>query len=325
MSAGQVPTALMLGGVYCMAEIIRVCYSAYGAANAIMALGVASGYFAEEGLDVIMEEIPRSGDAVKKLIAGTTEFVVVGAATILSAAYAGHYPVIVMNIEAENVFAIIGARSISSPEDLRGKTIAITGHGEQDNVMIHRALSEWGIDPNREVTFVEYGSRGDTWKAIVSGEAAAMCATIPQPILARANGLPVLKDFAELHEPLQAGCIGTTRAYIDDKPDNVHRFLAGQLRAVRLFQSDFEAALPHLITLSKLDNVEVLRETHRLFGEAAEDYIPNPVASANVLRNLSETLGKPLDVDLEKIIDPTFAIALEGRAPYSTAQIAPGA
>jgi len=307
-----------------MAEIVRVCHSVHGAANAIMALGVASGFFAEEGLDVIMEEIPRTGDAVKRLIAGTTEFVVVGAVPILSAAYEGHNPVIVMSIEAENVFAIMGARSVNSPEDLRGKVIAISGRGEQDNVMIHRALSEWGIDPNKEVTFAEYGSRGEAWEAIVSGKAAAMCATIPQPILARANGLPVLKDFAELHEPLQAGCIVTTRAYIDAKADNVRRFLAAQLRAVRLFQRDFEAALPHLIARSKLDDVEVLRETHRLFGHAAEDYVPNPAASANVLRNLSEALGKPIDVDLEKIIDPSFAIALEGRAPYSFARVVPG-
>ncbi|MBT3351423.1 MAG: ABC transporter substrate-binding protein [Nitrospinaceae bacterium] len=299
-----------------MVETIGVCHSAQGAANAIMALGVAAGVFAEEGLDVIMEEVPRTGDAVKRLLAGTTEFVVVGAVPILSAAYEGHHPVIVMSIEAENVFGIIGARSIGSSEDLRDKTIAISGRGEQDDIMIRRALSEWRIDPNRGVTFMEYASRGGCWQAIVSGEAAAMCATIPQPILARAIGLPVLKDFAQLHEPLQAGCVTTTRAYIDARPDIVRRFLTGQLRAVRLFQKDFEAALPHLIARSKLDDVAVLRETHRLFAHAAENYVPNPAASSTVLRNLSEARGEPIDVDLEKIIDPTFAMALEGRAPY---------
>ena len=40
------------GGLF-MAELVRVCHSVHGAANAIMALGVASGFFAEEGLDVI--------------------------------------------------------------------------------------------------------------------------------------------------------------------------------------------------------------------------------------------------------------------------------
>lgn len=305
-----------------MAETIRVCHSVHGAANAIMALGVAAGSFAEEGLDVVMEEIPRTGDAVKRLVAGTAEFAVVGAVPILRAAYEGHDPVIVMSIEAENVFAIMGARAIKSPEDLGGRVIAVSGRGEQDDVMLRRALAEWRIDPDRDVTFGEYGNRGAAWDAIVSGEAAAMCATIPQPILARANGLPVLKDFAELHEPLQAGCIVTRRAYIDSKPDNVRRFLAAQLRAVRHFQRDFEAALPHLIARSKLEDVAVLRETHRLFGQAAEDYVPNPLASANVLRNLSEALGKPVDVDLDKIIDPAFAIALEGRAPYGSAHVA---
>ena len=64
-----------------------------------------------------------------------------------------------------------------------------------------------------EVTFDVRGSRGKCWDAIVSGEAAAMTATIPQPIMARAIGLPVLKDYAELHEPYQAGSIVTTRRF----------------------------------------------------------------------------------------------------------------
>ena len=299
-----------------MNETVRCCHSVHGAANAIMALGVAEDLFAELGLDVVMEEIPRTGDAVRRLIEGTTEFVVVGAVPLLTAAHDGHDPVIVMSLEAENVFAIMGARSINGPEDLKGKPIAISGKGEQDAVMIRRALCEWGIDPDRDVTFNEYGSRGECWQAIVSGEAAAMCATIPQPILARATGLPVLKDFAELHEPLQAGCVATTRRYIDANPDSVRRFVTGQLRAARLFAKDFDASLPHLIARSKLDDVEVLRETHRLFAHAAEDYVPNPAASAQVQRNLSQALGEPVHVDLKKIIDPTFAVALEGRKPY---------
>lgn len=299
-----------------MGEAVRVYHSVHGAANAIMALGVARGLFAEVGLDVEMVEIPRTGDAITRLIDGATEFAVVGAAPIINAARAGHHPVIVMSIEAENVFAIMGSRSVSTPDDLRGRVIATSGPREQDDVMLRRALVEWGIDPERDVTFEAFGSRGKCWDAIVSDKAAAMCSTIPQPILARATGLPVLKDFHDLHEPYQAGCVVTTRAYADAEPDVVSRFVAAQLRAVRLFQGDFDAALPHLKARSKLDDIAVLRETHRMFGDAAEDYVPNPAATAAVLRYMSEGLGEKIEVDPASLIDPSFATALEGRQPY---------
>ena len=146
-----------------------------------------------------------------------------------------------------------------------------------------------------------------------------MTATIPQPIMARAIGLPVLKDYAELHEPYQAGAVTTTRRFANANPEVVRKFLGAQLRAVRLFQTDFEASLPHLKARSKLDNVEVLRETNRLFGMALEDYVPNPAALATVVHNLSGVFGEKIDVDVNKIVEPSFACSLEGRAPYPAA------
>jgi NitT/TauT family transport system substrate-binding protein len=302
-----------------MSTRILVGHSSHGAGNAPMALGVAAGFFADAGLDVVMQEMPRTGAAIAGLVEGAVQFAVAGAVPIVNAVRSGQDPIIVMSIEAENVFAVMGAKRIKSPQDLRGETIAISGRREQDEMMIRRALREWGIDPETEVTFDVRGSRGKCWDAIVSGEAAAMTATIPQPIMARAMGLPVLKDYAELHEPYQAGSIVTTRRYANANPEVVRKFLAAQLRAVRLFQSDFEASLPHLKARSKLEDLDVLRETNRLFGEAMEDYVPNPAALATVVKNLIEVFGEKIDVDVNRIVEPSFATSLEGRAAYKAA------
>jgi NitT/TauT family transport system substrate-binding protein len=302
-----------------VSETVRVFHSAHGAGNAPTALGVAAGFFKDAGLDVILQEVARAGDAVVKLVEGECEFAIAGAMPIINAALAGHDPLIVMSIESENVFGIVCARGIEAPGQLRGGTIAISGKREQDDIVLRRALREWGIDPASEVTFEVRGSRGNCWDAVVNGDAAAMAATIPQPVLARAVGLPVLKDYIELQEPYQAGAVVTTRRYAEANPDIVRRFLGGQLRAVRLFQTDFEAALPHLKARSKLDDIEVLRETNRLFGLALEQYLPNPLALAMVVKYLRAGYGEPVDIDVNKVIDASFAAELEGRSlpePY---------
>jgi ABC-type nitrate/sulfonate/bicarbonate transport system substrate-binding protein len=299
-----------------MAPTIKVGHSSHGAGNAPMALGVGEGYFRDAGLDVEMVEMPRTGDAINGLIAGDLEFAVAGAVPIINAARAGHDPIIVMSIEAENVFAIMGSKAIKKPDDIRGTKVAISGKREQDEMMIRRALREWGIDPDKDVTLEVRGSRGKCWEAIVSGECSIMTATIPQPIHAKAIGLPVLKDYAELHEPYQAGAVVTTRRYAEANPDAVKKFLGAQLRAVRTFQKDFDRSLPYLRQRSKIDDVEVLRETNTLFGHATEDYVPNPTALGNVVKNLVNVYGEKIDVDVNKIVEPSYAVSLEGRKPY---------
>ena len=42
-----------------MLDAIRVSHSAHGAGNAPTALGVASGFFKDAGLDVVMEEVKK--------------------------------------------------------------------------------------------------------------------------------------------------------------------------------------------------------------------------------------------------------------------------
>jgi ABC-type nitrate/sulfonate/bicarbonate transport system substrate-binding protein len=123
-----------------MSDIIRVQHSTYGAGNSPMALGVASGFFKDAGLDVTMQENARTGTAIEKLVAGDSEFAVAGATPIINAVRAGHDPIIVMSIEAENVYGIVCARGIESPEQLRGATIAISGKREQDDIILRRAL-----------------------------------------------------------------------------------------------------------------------------------------------------------------------------------------
>lgn len=293
-----------------MNDKVKVLHSAQGAGNAVMALGVAEGMFAASGLDVTMQEVPRTGLAISGLLAGEAQFAVSGSVPVLNAAREGFDPVIVMSIEARNVFGVIGARGIDTPDRLRGQTIAITGRREQDELMMRRALLEWGINPDRDVRLDVKGNRGRCYDAVLAGEAVAMTATIPQPLLARTMGLPVLKDYATAHEPFQLGAIVTTRRLAEVRAGMVERFLAAQRRALRLYCRDFDAALPHLKARSKLDDVGVLRETHRLFAAEADRVVPEPEALRAVVRTIEAVFGERLNVDVNRIVEPRFALAL---------------
>jgi NitT/TauT family transport system substrate-binding protein len=219
---------------------------------------------------------------------------------------AGGDPLIVMSLEDENVVAVMGNRDIKEPEDLRGKTIGVVGFGDQDYVLLRRAMRNWGFDPDLDVKFEEYGHRGALWDALLAGKIGAMSATIPQPILARKIGIPVLYDFRDDNEPWQVGTFVTTRRFADENPELLRDFLAGLRQGIELFQSDFEISLPHLKARSKLEDEDVLRETHQLFGDAMRNYVPREAPIRAVARDLEAATGESVDIDFSKLVDDSY-------------------
>lgn len=289
-----------------MTSTIRYGHSRFGGGNAVLTMTIEQGLLAERGIEVERKEFGRTSDATDAALRREVDVVTCPGVSILRAAMAGGDPLNVMSIEDENVLALMAARDVSSAEDLRGSTVGVVGFADQDGIVLRRALRECGLNPDEDVTFEDFGNRGALWQALVDGDVSAMCATIPQPLLARKIGLPVLLDFSERQEPYQCGTIVTTRRFADENPDLLREFLAGLLRGVELFQSDFDLALPHLKARSKLDDVDVLRETHRLFSEAMNHYVPSTPPIEAVARDLEAAIGTPLGVDVGALIDTQF-------------------
>lgn len=288
------------------ASTIHIAHSAHGAANSPFSIAVEGGYFADEGLDVRRDEVTNVDIAIDRLMKGELQVCGSAGGAILNVALRGGDPLVVMSLEAENVFAIIGARDVQGPEDLRGRVVVISKMGGGDHVIMLRALRDWGLDPEHDVTMKELGSRAVMWEAVTAGEAAAMPSTIPQPILARSVGLPVLRDFADEHEPYQLGAVVTTRRFADARPDDLRAFVRAMRRAFTTFQTDLPTALAHMKARSKLDDVEVLTETHRIFAAAMEHACPNPQALANVARDYAAQTDRDVDIDVSTLVDPSY-------------------
>jgi hypothetical protein len=83
--------------------------------------------------------------------------------------------------------------------------------------------------------------------------------------------------------------------------------MRGIERGIETFIGDFALALPHLKARSKLDDEDVLRETHRLFAEA----LGQPGPSLDALQAVADVLFGPEGgagaVDLTNLIDGSFA------------------
>lgn len=289
-----------------MPREIRIAHSAHGPANSPMAIADGEGLFAARSLDVRTCEVGNTAACVEELVAGTVDLAAAPGVPVINAAMGGLDIVVVMSCASENLCGVIGARHVRTPEDLRGGVVGTTSVHDQGYVLLHRALREWGIDPQADVRTRELHTRGHEWEAVVAGEIDAFATTIPQPLLARRAGLPVLRDFMEEREPYQLGCVVTTRRFAEQHPDLLREVLAAWLAGYRRFQEDAETAMPYLRARTKVDDPEVLAETYRILQAEFDNYVPRVEPLAAVARDLAAARGTPVDLDVSRLVDPSF-------------------
>ena len=289
-----------------MMPTVRVGHSSRGAGFAPIFMANDAGYFAERNVEVVPDESPSTAISLQKLLRGELEVAGTSGVAILYAALSGANPIVVMSLEAENVFTVIGSEHVAGPEDLRGSVVAANSEKDQDYLIMARALRDWGLEPHSDVAVEFLGSRGANWEALLAGEVHAMASTIPLNFVAEKRGLPILRDFSTEGGPYQLGSFVTTREYADANGDTLRAFLAGMLDGYRLFQSDVESALGYMQARSRIEDVDVLRKTHAVFDHAMDHYVPSAAALAAVLRDLQASQAEPVDLDVSALVDPSF-------------------
>ncbi len=293
-----------------MSDKIKVGYTSFAAGNAPMKMGIDHGLFSDASLEIEMIEYPRGGSAADGLAGGEVDVAVVSALPIIRLAARGFEPVVVMSVENENIFAIIGAAGVTSPDQLRGRTVGVSSLNDQDSLIMRRTLDLWelpiGEGPDA-VQIVEFsGGRGAIWAALLGNQVAAMAATVPEPINAASVGLPILHDYSRLHEPYQAGSLVTGRQFADSNPGLLTALIRAQIASINLFAEDFGASRDHLRACTRIEDDEVLHTVWRLFGAAMKNGVPTPAPLQAVIDDAKRFDDPELTVEAVSIVDRSF-------------------
>lgn len=126
---------------------------------------------------------------------------------------------------------------IKTVEDLRGKTVGTGAIGALLHQMMIALLRKHGIDPS-EVQFVNIGSSGAVFKAVVAGKVDAGPAMVDVYDQQADYGVHAIADFwSELSEYPYQGSYAGQKA-IDEKGDGLARVLAAYGKMYRFMMED---------------------------------------------------------------------------------------
>ncbi|MYJ40855.1 MAG: ABC transporter substrate-binding protein, partial [Acidimicrobiaceae bacterium] len=206
-----------------------------------------NGYFAEAG--VTLEQLPGAGagDAVRQVVAGNADIAMADAlsgffATIAGADLEGIYCPYTQNWMTMLVNTGAG---IESPEDLRGKTVAVTSQASTSKWYAALLLADNGIT-EEDVTFAATGIAFG--EALLGGQAqaASTWGSINWALL-EAGGIPddqvgdyEIWQYTQVPGPNDV--YFANRSWVDENTDGVGRFIEALEKAKIWIQENPEAA-----------------------------------------------------------------------------------
>ncbi|GII80548.1 sulfonate ABC transporter substrate-binding protein [Sphaerisporangium rufum] len=218
----------------------------------------AKGFFQAEGLDVQINPLKSSADAVPALNGGSTD-VILGnyfAMINVSAAKVGEYRFIADAFQAKpNVFDLVVPKDspITDIKGLKGKKIAVPAKNSIGELASGNALRTAGLDREKDVEFIPTAFP-EMWGAMTTGKADA--AWLTEPFLTQVQqqyGAKVLTDTmtgAMADFPIAGWTV--TKKFADANPKTVAAFQRAYAKAQQLAATDRKEIEKILPTYTKI-------------------------------------------------------------------------
>jgi NitT/TauT family transport system substrate-binding protein len=241
---------------------------------------VTKGFAEKQGLKLTMTQVDSDAIGIKALIAGQVDSYEGSPAGAMIAASRGadvkivgcHWPGLPHGVYVRG--------GITTPQDLKGKTIAISQPGAMPDQLIRTLLAKYGMSPD-DVKFANLGSDNDRYKALAAGVVDSAVISGEYTPIAEKAGVKLLIAARDVLPDYLRICLMTSGAVEKNRHDDLVRFLAAEIAA-------FHYAVGH--------RDETLALTREVTNIAADDPRPAYIFDDAVrTHSLDPDIGLPLD------------------------------
>jgi ABC-type nitrate/sulfonate/bicarbonate transport system substrate-binding protein len=285
---------------------IRVGMPNRGATTLGLAAAQTHGFFRAQGLFAELI-VMRPSTSLQTLMSGDLDF----STALASGARAGvsGLPLrIVMTFTTGQDFSLVVRPEIRRMEDLKGKTLAVSGVGEFTDVGARLMLKKYGLVPEVDVKLrALFGNHPLRLSALQAGQIDGTIMAMPYNKMAVKMGYKELVHLREIIKTPQGGLVTTTQKIRGD-PDGIVRAIKAVLIANRYLKQnkgEFTKLLakesgvhdPVVAGLIHEEIVNLYSDTGVVSDEAMQEFIANS----------KETLKSSRDVPASEVADFSFA------------------
>jgi len=208
------------------------------------------------------------------------------------------------------VFHLYGDPSIKTVQELKGKTVAATQAAASTDYATRIVLRRFGLVPDKDVKILFAGSIPALVTTVKSGNAAAGLMTAPTTTQALELGLKPILNVTELNIPFLFGGVCTTRKMIQQRPDQINRFLRAYIEALAVIRNDKETTYKAMGKFLKTDNRQALESIYDDYGST---YQRVPLVTRGEVQAVLDVVksSKPVQAKPEAFYDNSFVQKIE--------------
>jgi len=292
---------------------VVIGYSAISTSQAPAWVAHEAGIFRKYGLDVQLIFVESGSRTVQTLISGDVIAAQVAGSSVIQSNLQGSGVVMIAGFLNTMDYKLIVSRDITRPDQLKGKTVAVSRIGSSSDFATRYALEKYGLVPDKDVSILQIGSQPARFSALETGKIHGVMIAIPLTAKAAKMGYNTLADLQMLGLEYQHTGLAVTQNVIKTQPELVRNVLKAFVEAIYYMKTHPKEAIAILGKYLKTDDAEALVEAYEAVGLALIPEKPYPTLKGIqiMLREMGIKDPAARAARPEQFVDMTFIKELD--------------
>jgi len=212
--------------------------------------------------------------------------------------------VIVISFSDTSPWVLVTQKDVHKPQDLIGKTVAISGVRTAPYYFFNAFLKKYEINA-KDVSTIHTGGTADSFRALTSDRVAATVLTPPFDDKAVSLGYKKLMPLGDLADIPYVGLV-TSQNEIKNNRESVRRTVSAVMDSIAWLRANRDESAKMIASKFKINQPEAENTYATLIGLLNKDGRLNLKVARNYLDLLRQERPVPADFDLTKVVDSSF-------------------
>jgi NitT/TauT family transport system substrate-binding protein len=225
------------------------------------------GFFAAEGLEVKTVFIRGGPTAMAALVGGGVDYTLVAGVAAVRAIAQNAPMVIISGIQPYMDYTLIGAKGMTSVNDLKGKIVGVTGPGGVAEFASVEGLAKKGLVRDRDYKILYgVGNSPARAQALESGKIHASPFSFLERLELEKKGFPSLFDIGSVMPGFPFVVIASSRQKIEADPEGVVSLLRAINRGLDFLKNNQEKVAAAIIKKNTFGDPATVRKVINQFA-----------------------------------------------------------
>src|SRR6058998_1765702 len=227
-----------------------------------------NGLFEKYGMKVESVSIRGSGVALAALAADEIQFLYCAADATIPGMAAGSDAKLIASPLVGLPWVLLARKDIKRPEDLKGKSIAVTRAGDLTFRLARALLRKFNLT-EEEVKLRTVGGTGqvEPFNAMHAGIAEAALVTPPLDVRGRRNGFNVVYRLNDLAVPAVYSSLHTNMKSLKERPALVQKWVAALAEAIYFVEKNPDKGKAAVSKALKLNDQDALQSAYEAYAK----------------------------------------------------------